>query len=598
MNTISTLFAQTKENNLISKPAIQRTDSKIEDYGIHIGGARKEKGITHRSKDSDKSPKRALPFWLPKSYLILQRNQLNLRKNAAINTGQQSDAYYVVIRKKRYYDLIISSGYASYEEAYNALPSLMVNEIIKIGMDTDGCYYLYKFLKTAGRKMVVKTGFKTEDEARTYRSESPLPLLEFKYTVPELPRLTKIVRNGIDYRGGQDITAKELCDTFGFPGIEFGNWLTQKERQQVLNHAFDAFMDLAHVTGLPYRAMSFNGLLAAAFGSRGIANALAHFEPGRFVFNLSRLKGAGSLAHEWFHALDNYICALALGIDMKRNSAGIIQGNDLGVFATARVFMKSEGRSWEAITDEFAKLKEIMRFRTEKVAFADSELYATLTGRVKRYERNLDIYSDKIMSLLKASYPHIKRGGEPANPEQLAEAKRLVKEIRDGNTGAECIHPNRASALSVWKYRSFEKLEELAKILKIVRNRDYFGDKGILTEYAEVIRWLKETRETIEKKTKEVEHVCEVKTNYYRDAQEIDKYRTNTYWSLPEEMAARAFGAFIEDCLVQEGKSSPYLVHSHTNKVYKGSKPYPEGAEREAINVQLRQLLNQVKGIL
>ena len=31
---------------------------------------------------------------------------------------------------------------------------------------------------------------------------------------------------------------------------------------------------------------------------------MAHYEPARNVINLTRLKGAGSLAHEWGHALD------------------------------------------------------------------------------------------------------------------------------------------------------------------------------------------------------------------------------------------------------------------------------------------------------
>jgi len=41
-------------------------------------------------------------------------------------------------------------------------------------------------------------------------------------------------------------------------------------------------------------------------GSRGSGNASAHFEPGAVVINLTKTKGAGTLAHEWFHALDNY----------------------------------------------------------------------------------------------------------------------------------------------------------------------------------------------------------------------------------------------------------------------------------------------------
>jgi hypothetical protein len=50
-----------------------------------------------------------------------------------------------------------------------------------------------------------------------------------------------------------------------------------------------------------------NGTLSLAFGSRGKGErnpAAAHDEPGYVVVNLTRLNGAGSLAHEWFHVFD------------------------------------------------------------------------------------------------------------------------------------------------------------------------------------------------------------------------------------------------------------------------------------------------------
>lgn len=50
------------------------------------------------------------------------------------------------------------------------------------------------------------------------------------------------------------------------------------------------------------------GTLGLAFGARGrggVHPALAHYEPYKTVINLTKSKGAGSLGHEWFHALDN-----------------------------------------------------------------------------------------------------------------------------------------------------------------------------------------------------------------------------------------------------------------------------------------------------
>jgi len=110
-----------------------------------------------------------------------------------------------------------------------------------------------------------------------------------------------------DYRKGKDVSAKKFMETFGFRGVEFGNWVTQKERTDRLNAAYDSFMDLALILGVDPKALGLNGELGFAFGSRGKAGALAHYESGKVVINLTKNKGAGSLAHEWWHAFDNYL---------------------------------------------------------------------------------------------------------------------------------------------------------------------------------------------------------------------------------------------------------------------------------------------------
>ena len=113
-------------------------------------------------------------------------------------------------------------------------------------------------------------------------------------------------RQGEDYRGGRNVTSDEFRDTFGFRGVQFGNWTDQDDRQAALNNAYDSFMDLAKVLGITPKAISLNGELGIAFGARGTGGANAHYESGEVVINLTKTRGAGSLAHEWWHALDNY----------------------------------------------------------------------------------------------------------------------------------------------------------------------------------------------------------------------------------------------------------------------------------------------------
>lgn len=107
-----------------------------------------------------------------------------------------------------------------------------------------------------------------------------------------------------------DVSPDEFYHEFSFRGVEFGNWFSQgagnRDRQGMLNQAYDALMDLSGIVGIPPKAVSLNGSLGLAFGSRGKGAALAHFESGNLVINLTKTKGAGNLAHEWFHAMDNY----------------------------------------------------------------------------------------------------------------------------------------------------------------------------------------------------------------------------------------------------------------------------------------------------
>src|SRR6056297_162948 len=101
-------------------------------------------------------------------------------------------------------------------------------------------------------------------------------------------------------------TATEyLVSQTGFRGVQFGNSVSDDERKHHATMAAAAMLDLADVTGLPLDAIGLHGKLGLAIGARGKGRALAHYEPGEKVINLTRKKGVGSLAHEWAHAFDH-----------------------------------------------------------------------------------------------------------------------------------------------------------------------------------------------------------------------------------------------------------------------------------------------------
>jgi hypothetical protein len=171
--------------------------------------------------------------------------------------------------------------------------------------------------KKIGRNYAELAGpFKTVREAREYRDqhldELTTKLEKYKEIPVERADINR-PRVGQDMRQGLDVSPEQFREAFGFRGVEFGNWVEQGRRQQDLNDAFDALMDMAAVLQLPPKAISLNGELGLAFGARGSGGknpAAAHYERGKVVINLTKKSGAGSLGHEWWHAVDNYFARL------------------------------------------------------------------------------------------------------------------------------------------------------------------------------------------------------------------------------------------------------------------------------------------------
>jgi hypothetical protein len=93
-------------------------------------------------------------------------------------------------------------------------------------------------------------------------------------------------------------------ETFAMAGIDYGQWVPDEERAHHLKSFADSMEDMMGILGLPTQMAGYNGKLGLAFGARGKAGALAHYEPGANIINLTRMNGAGTIAHEWGHFFD------------------------------------------------------------------------------------------------------------------------------------------------------------------------------------------------------------------------------------------------------------------------------------------------------
>ena len=250
---------------------------------FHLGEKDISTGLTFSSKEDARA---AIDTEHEKLNAIVNEKLAKARESGGKNEKRPQKDYvriqvYTEDGKTWKYAVVLDERYAPKSTAFNTLPYSLAN------------------------------GFSTRKEAVAYIEKHRV---EWDAKIDDINRRRKDFvflngsseRVGEDYRKGEDITAEQFREQFGFRGVQFGNWTNQKDRQTALNNAFDSFMDLAKILGISPKAVSLNGELGIAFGARGGGGAKAHYEREEVVINLTKTMGAGSLAHEWWHALDNY----------------------------------------------------------------------------------------------------------------------------------------------------------------------------------------------------------------------------------------------------------------------------------------------------
>ncbi len=393
---------------------------------------------------------------------------------------------------------------------------------------------------------IMETNFKTYDEALEYLKKNVVKKGK-KRLIP--PQLENLRRNGLeDYRGDRDITGQDYIDTFRIRGGEFGEWMSEKDAQASLNMAYEAFYDLAKVLKLSPGQISIQGKLAIAFGARGRGNAVAHYEPMREVINLTKMRGAGSLAHEYFHALDD-ICGKALGLNGMMTEAKPREMPE----AMKAVIEAMQYRPATKAEEEAAKARRIMRTAEN------------IRGTVK------------YMVCFKLT------------PEQIETRDAIVEDAIANVKGHE-----KTINFMNHTYAWIEKLSALNKaatghvLNKDSRERLYYA------YYAHVSAMT-------EKSTLRIE------TEFYKNSKEMDKHASKEdkgYWSSECEMFARAGACYVTDKLKALGGVDDYLSgHSESAvTLVEGKdgkldvlKAMPLGEERERINAAIDKLLEWLR---
>lgn len=392
---------------------------------------------------------------------------------------------------------------------------------------------------------------------------------------PHLEHVQRI--GGQSWRGGRDVDADDLISHFGFRAVEFGNWLPQDERQAVLNMAFDSMCDLADALALPPQAVSFHGRLAVAFGSRGRGGknaALAHFEPGRTVMNFTRLRGAGTVAHEWFHALDWH-----LGDGVR--------------YLSEKARPRYDG-------DPMPKLVRAMRYRLA----SDEDLLSKAKGEANKCreyagnwcylqprEARVEIGAALVTHFEKARvklYESALRGLAPSS-----KTGRPVGLTTDGATDLSDQFELRDEAMAAIKAlcpvkREFTKVRD-----KIEGN--------IVWMLRHMGRWVtieaaRDTGVLLDERMLGGDNSRE--TRYFEQAKALDAKRSSAYWSTEIEMFARAGAQYVLYELARKGVRSDYLVFGSEEDRYAEhpiGNPNPGSEDRLLLQAHFSALLEDYR---
>ena len=402
--------------------------------------------------------------------------------------------------------------------------------------------------------------FKTQDEAIESARQLTKRARGQDQGIDLGTRVDQAERIGIQYReSGNNVSTQDLLDTFGFRGVNFGNWMkgnsNESERQAHINHAYDAFMDLADLLHVPPKAISLNGMLGFAIGAQGHGKGVAaHFVPGVNEINLTRESGAGALAHEWAHALDHYFA---------------VQGGQSTAsepFMTQLVESTKKDMSIvrQEIRDSFSRIVKAMRERPK----TSEEIEKDNQESISATRQNVDAW-------LKS----IERNAGISNNSAF---NRIADKIRDGKLGDGVMKLGKS------RYQVAPTIHELGELVKQVTGRSVDNDQMADLYGAAKIAKIREERLAAGHQSP-LDTVTP--TTYSKNADALDQGKGGKrYWSTNLEMFARAFDAYVSDRLDAMGGKNSYL--SHAGRV---GNTVPEGQERKTINSAFDQLISEIK---
>jgi len=275
------------------------------------------------------------------------------------------------------------------------------------------------------------------------------------------------------------------------------------------------------------------------------------------VINLTKMSGAGCLAHEWGHALDH-----AIG-----EAAGTVS-------------LASEARAAAGIPDSFCELLSALCYKS--VVLESGQLTPEEEALIEKNKKGLNGWL---------------RNAKPSQlPPDMEEVwNRTVQSILDK---PEAFHGSEYTRFGREKPPGKAEVEILSKISKLATNHVLNMETK-----QQICIWARELARSLKPARQKQPRPKLVETDFYLGSKAFDKTYSRAahgYYQSKCEMFARAFDCYIADKLAEAGLKSDYLsayANSFVMTDENGKKiaAIPTGEERTCINKQFDRLISDLK---
>lgn len=461
-------------------------------------------------------------------------------------------------------------------------------------------------------------------------------------------KMLNSARIGYDFRQGRNVDAFGLRDAFGMNAVEFGNTIPLYVRQEVTNLTYDSLKDLAHILNLSESQISLG--TGVAFASRGTKGAKAHYEPENNIINISGQTSSGSLAHEWFHSLDNYLAKVEKNYLLSQKSK--LSANDIQSSHFLSVMVDNGYKPRTPIAQMMVEIIEAIKYKqnntesniseknlceqlNEKKNLLKQEWHNTantfkssdllkcyLSWYLDKLEVIAESYNSKIEKHFSKDAKHCKSDKdlsgfnysceqlcifhEKSSPQfGITSITAFIKAEFSATPEKQCKEITKALMQDISDYSISDSMGRLHQDFNLIKITELM--RGNLIKYAPDHLKLDNIIDTyvinhpILKKLNLDNPIPSVdnnststeknETEFYAFARKRDQESKSYYWASSNELFARAGEAYIVKKLQDKGFKNTFLASGGSNEQY----PYlPMGPDLNAIEKKVDTLIEYI----